>query len=154
MYIRSERGFTLIEMLVVIAIVALIAAFALPQFSGAQAKAAMTSTAHRLAAGLRSTRSLAMARGHSEAFSLDIAHGLYRAGMGAAQPVDKNVGLTLVTASQERIDAAAGSIRFFADGSSTGGGIGLRAGTRNTLILVDWLTGRVSIVEGADAATR
>jgi type II secretion system protein H len=61
MYINSERGFTLIEMLVVIAIVALIAAFALPQFSGAQAKAAMTSTAHRLAAGLRSTRSLAMA---------------------------------------------------------------------------------------------
>jgi general secretion pathway protein H len=151
---RSERGFTLIEMLVVIAIVALIAAFALPQFSGAQAKADMTSTAHRLAAGLRSTRSLAMTHGRSEAFSLDTAHGLYRSGTGAAQVIDKKVGLTLVTASQERIDAAAGSIRFFADGSSTGGGIGLRAGARNALILVDWLTGRVSIVEGADAQTR
>jgi general secretion pathway protein H len=151
---RAESGFTLIEMLVVIAIVALIAALALPQFSGAQTKAAMTSTTHRLAAGLRSTRSLAMAQGRSEAFSLDLAHGLYRAGAGAVQPVDAHIGLTLVTASQERIDAAAGDIRFFADGSSTGGGIGLRAGTRRALILVDWLTGRVSIVEGADAARR
>jgi general secretion pathway protein H len=151
---RSERGFTLIEMLVVIAIIALIGAFVLPQFSGAQAKAEMTSTARRLAAGLRSTRSLAMAHGRSEAFSLDIAQGLYRAGTGTAQRVGKNIGLTLVTASQERIDAAAGNIRFFADGSSSGGGIGLRAGTRNALILVDWLTGRVSIAEGADAATR
>jgi general secretion pathway protein H len=151
---RAERGFTLIEMLVVIAIIALIAGLALPQFSGAQAKAAMTSTTHRLAAGLRSTRSLAMAHGQSETFSLDIARGLYRPGTGATQPIDKTVGLTLVTASQERIDAAAGDIRFFADGSSTGGGIGLRVGTRRALILVDWLTGRVSIVEGADAARR
>jgi general secretion pathway protein H len=151
---RSEDGFTLIEMLVVIAIVALIAAFTLPQFSGAQAKADMTSTAHRLAAGLRSTRNLAMAYGRSEAFSLDIAHGLFRAGTAVVQPVDKSIGLTLVTASRERIDTAAGSIRFFADGSSTGGGIGLRAGARNALILVDWLTGRVSIVEGPDATRR
>ncbi|HEX4193875.1 MAG TPA: type II secretion system protein, partial [Stellaceae bacterium] len=97
---RADSGFTLIEMPVVIAIVALIA------------------------------------------------------GTGAVQPVDKTVGLTLVTASQERIDAAPGDIRFFADGSSTGGGIGLHAGARGALILVDWLPGRVSIVEGADAARR
>jgi general secretion pathway protein H len=151
---RSERGFTLIEMLVVIAIMGLVAAFALPQFSSAQAKADMTNTARRLAAGLRSTRSLAMAQGRAEAFSLDIAHSVYRAGTGASQPVATNVGLVLVTASQERINPAAGSIRFFADGSSTGGGIGLRAGTRSALVLVDWLTGRVSIEEGGDAATR
>ncbi len=151
---RAERGFTLIEMLVVIAIIALIAAFALPQFTSAQAKADMSSAARRLAAGLRSTRSLAMTQGRSEAFSLDIAHRLYRSGSGVTQAIDKNVGLTLVTASRERIDAVTGSIRFYADGSSTGGGIGVRAGTRNALILVDWLTGRVSVVEGADAATR
>jgi general secretion pathway protein H len=154
MAMRSEHGFTLIEMLVVIAIIALIGALALPQFSGAQGKADMTSTARRLAAGLRSTRSLAMAHGRAEAFALDTAHGLYRAGTGAAQPVGKNIGLTLVTASRERIDSATGSIRFFADGSSTGGGIALRAGPRNSLILVDWLTGRVSLVEGADARAR
>jgi general secretion pathway protein H len=144
---RADSGFTLIEMLVVIAIIALIGAFVLPQFSGAQAKADMNSTAHRLAAGLRTTRSLAMAHGRSEMFTVDVAHGLYRAGAGATQAIDKQVRVTLVTASQERIDAAAGNIRFFADGSSTGGGLSLRAGTRSALVLVDWLTGRVSIEE-------
>lgn len=151
---RGERGFTLIEMLVVIAIVALIAVLALPEFSGAQAKADMTSTARRLAAGLRSTRSLAMAQGRSETFSLDTAHRLYRSGVGAVQTVDKNIALTLVTASREKINAAAGGIRFFSDGSSTGGGIGLHASAGSALILVDWLTGRVSVVEGVDAARR
>jgi general secretion pathway protein H len=68
--------------------------------------------------------------------------------------IEMLVGLTLVTASQERIDAAAGNIRFFADGSSSGGGIGLHAGARDAVLLVDWLPGRVSIVEGADAARR
>src|SRR5579872_7309130 len=108
---RAESGFTLIEMLVVIAIIALIGAFVLPQFSGAQAKADMSSAARRLAAGLRSTRSLAMAHGRSEAFTVDVAHGLYRAGTGAAQAIDKHVGVTLITASQEKIDVAAGNIR-------------------------------------------
>lgn len=151
---RSDRGFTLIEMLVVIAIVALLAAFALPRFSSAEAKADLSSTARILAAGLRSTRSLAMAQGRSEAFTVDIAHRLFRAGTGAPQPMTKTLDLTLVTASRERLDAAVGSIRFYADGSSTGGGISLRSDTRGALVLVDWLTGRVSIVEVPDAATR
>src|SRR6185312_8728870 len=118
----SERGFTLIELLVVLAIVSLIAAFALPQFSGAQAKAEMSSTARAIAAGLRSTRSFAMLHGRSAAFTLDVAHGVYRFHGTAPQSVAKTVRLALVTASRERVDGDTGSIRFFADGSSTGGG--------------------------------
>ena len=47
-----------------------------------------------------------------------------------------------------------GRIQFFADGSSTGGGVLLATGKSCGQVLVDWLTGRVSIAEGADAATR
>ena len=36
-------------------------------------------------------------------------------------------------------------IRFFADGSSTGGRLRLDSGTRHSGITVDWLTGRVTV---------
>ena len=38
-----------------------------------------------------------------------------------------------------------GAIRFYPDGSSTGGRITVSSGERKFLVDVDWLTGRVSI---------
>jgi general secretion pathway protein H len=40
-----------------------------------------------------------------------------------------------------------GSIRFFPDGSSTGGSISLASGRETHTVVVDWLTGRVRISE-------
>ena len=37
------------------------------------------------------------------------------------------------------------TIRFYSDGSSTGGRITVASGERKYLVDVDWLTGRVSI---------
>ena len=147
-----SRGFTLIELLVALAIAALIAALALPVLSRAQAKAELRSTADQLAAGLRAVRGAAMAHGRSEIFVLDVRQGVFRAGAAAPGRVTKAVRLALVTATQERIDAETGSIRFFPDGTSTGGGIALSEAEGRVLVLVDWLTGRVSIAAGAGNA--
>ena len=94
-----------------------------------------------------------MTHGRSEAFVVDTASGAFRAG-SAAEPrhVARGVGLTLVTATQEQIDERTGDIRFFADGGSTGGGIRLVKGNIREQVLVDWLTGRVSIGDGTHAA--
>jgi general secretion pathway protein H len=152
---RRNNGFTLIELLVVLAIASLVAALALPQLSGAQTKADLRTTARAIAAGLRIARNAAMTRGRAEAFSVDVAHGAFRAGSGAAvQPVAKAIHLVLVTATEERIDADSGDIRFFPDGTSTGGGIALSEGDRRAEVLVDWLTGRISIGGASDAARR
>jgi general secretion pathway protein H len=148
-----QGGFTLIEMVVTLAILAFVAALALPQLSGAQAKTDLRSAARELAAGLRTVRSQAMAHGRSDTFAIDTAQGAFRAGTGATvRRVGKSIRLVLVTATQERIDANSGSIRFFPDGTSTGGGISLSEGKRNALVLVDWLTGRVSFGSDGDVA--
>ena len=42
-------------------------------------------------------------------------------------------------------DDKVGAIRFYPDGSSTGGRITVASGERKYLVDVDWLTGRVSI---------
>jgi general secretion pathway protein H len=43
--------------------------------------------------------------------------------------------------------ANVGEIRFFPDGSSTGGEITLAGGNAHRYVQVDWLTGRVAVYE-------
>ena len=149
----TQRGFTLIEVVVVLAILALVTALALPLMSGAQSKADTQTAAREVAAGLRTTRDLAMMHGHAEAFSIDTASGAFRAGSTTSpRRIPRGVRLILITTTEDRIGETAGRIRFFPDGSSTGGGVQLSKGNSRNEVLVDWLTGRVSIGAGADAA--
>ncbi len=151
----EQRGFTLIEMLVVLTIAALIVGLALPRLTGAEEKATLRTAAHQIAAALRETRSLAMTRGRSEAFVIDTANGAFRAGPTAAPGrLPRSIRLALVTVTAERDSASEGRIQFFADGSSTGGGVLLASGKAHSQVLVDWLTGRISLAERADAASR
>jgi general secretion pathway protein H len=148
----AQRGFTLIEVIVALGILALITASALPLLFGAGAKADARVAAREIAAGLRMTRNLAMLRGHAEAFLIDSASGAFRAGSTAApRRIPGDVRLILFTTIGERRNATAGSIRFFPDGSSTGGGVRLRAGNSRAEVLVDWLTGHLTIGDGTHA---
>jgi hypothetical protein len=45
--------------------------------------------------------------------------------------------------ANKRLDV--GVIRFFGDGSSTGGSVTILQGERRSDVTVDWLTGRVSL---------
>ncbi len=149
---RAQRGFTLIEVVVVLGVLALVTALVLPMLSGTQARADVQSSARILAAALRSTRNLAMTHGHTEAFTVDTTTGAYHAGSSAAaRQITSGVSLALVTVTQEVVDEHTGSIRFFSDGSSTGGGIRLTKGKNRYQVLVDWLTGRVAIGDSVDA---
>ncbi len=136
-----------------IGVLALVTGLVLPLLTGTQAKADITASARELAAALRTTRSAAMTHGRSEAFVIDTTTGAFRAGASAApRRIARGVSLVLVTSTQEQIDERIGDIRFFADGSSTGGGIRLIKGNVRDQVLVDWLTGRVSIGDDAHAA--
>jgi len=48
---------------------------------------------------------------------------------------------------QESPNDDTGGIRFFPDGSSTGGRISVARGQRTLVVEVDWLLGRVSVNE-------
>ena len=56
------------------------------------------------------------------------------------------IDLELLTVATELGGGGArGGIRFFPDGSSTGGRVTLSHGSRQYFVDVDWLTGRVSV---------
>lgn len=146
----SARGFTLIELLVVLAIVglvlALIPGFMLRSQPGLDVEVA----ARAIADGLRQARSQAMVSNRDQVFALDVDERQFRAGRD--QPLnqlDRNLDLRLYTAQAELLDATRGQIRFFPDGSSTGGAIGLNLDDQEVEVRIDWLTGQVEIARAA-----
>ncbi|NUO73309.1 MAG: type II secretion system protein GspH, partial [Frateuria sp.] len=54
--------------------------------------------------------------------------------------------VSITSAREDQANATTGRIRFFPDGSSTGGHIVLQRGARRWQINVAWLTGAVSVV--------
>lgn len=142
-------GFTLLELLLVLVIsatgYALLVRFAGGGLSGAQLKGA----ARTVAAGLRDARGQAIASQESVALAVDLdKRSVEVSGSGQPRELPERLEIQLYTAQSEVASERRGAIRFYPDGSSTGGRVTLAAGERKLLVDVDWLTGRVSIKEG------
>lgn len=145
---QAERGFTLVEVLIVMAILALILAVVPPLFSSSLSSATLKAAARDVAAGLRHARSEAITLNKEVRFRLDVeAHSFTIGDDKGALSLPSDVELVLFTATSEVLDDQTGMIRFFADGSSTGGGITLIDEDRKFEVMVDWLTGRVTILD-------
>jgi general secretion pathway protein H len=141
---REPNGLTLIETMVALAIMGFILTLALPMISGGQGRADLRTAADTISGALRAVRSRAIAQNHEEVFLVDTDRAQYHA--SGAEPVSlpRNIKLMLFTTTQEQIAAGVGAIRFYSDGSSTGGGVSLIKGDARYDVLVNWLTGRVS----------
>ena len=143
----STSGFTLIELLVVLFILALVAAFVIPSLGRGEA-VEIKSAARSLAAGLRHTRNHALNVNRSATLSLDVAKREFRLpGEERVRKLPGRVDIVLFTARSERESEARATIRFFPDGTSTGGRITLSTERLRYLVDVDWLTGRVNVIE-------
>jgi len=142
----SARGFTLFELLVVLAIMALFFGIALPRFSKALPSVQLKDAALEIAAGLRGARSRAIARNQQSLFVLDLASRRFAiSGAQAVQDLPEGVELSLIAPRAEQLGDQRGAIRFFPDGSSTGGRVGIKKGVKAYYVGVDWLTGRTTI---------
>jgi general secretion pathway protein H len=64
-------------------------------------------------------------------------------------PFAEDIDVSLVVAEEEFSEGEQGNIRFFGDGSSTGGRITLEWGNQLRRIDVNWITGEVSISDAA-----
>lgn len=143
-----SRGYTLMEVLVVLAIVGLVLA-AIPLMAGDRRPGAETrAAAIEVASALRQARSRAVAQFRSEVFILDTEKHSYRIGAdGPEKTLPEVLSLSLFTARSELEDEGTGRIRFFADGSATGGRVTLARDNRQYVVAVDWLTGSVALEE-------
>ncbi len=139
---------TLLEILVVLAIMGIVAAMVLPMLGPGVSSSALKASARQLASGLRLARSEAMATRHVTFVSLDLEGRRFKVANDPREyALPKGVELKLFTAQMDIVDEKTGAIRFYPDGGSNGGRITIAAGDRKYEVDVDWLTGRVAILD-------
>ena len=136
-------GFTLVEMLVVLAIIALTTTFAVPLLSGGSEGLRLDMASSELAAALRVTRSAAIARNVQMILMVDVDHRTFGSPVVSARPFAPNIEAKLTFAAGMRSGFSDGGFQFFPDGSSTGGDVTLSLRGKQAKLCVDWLTGIV-----------
>ena len=141
------RGHTLIEVLVVLGIVALILTLVPPLFRNTLDQSQVRTAVRELAAGLRHARERAINTREDSLLIVDTSERSFVIdGHKVRLSLPQNADLSLTTAETEKIDDHTGAIRYFADGSSTGGQIQLIFDEQDNRIDVNWLTGKVVVL--------
>jgi general secretion pathway protein H len=142
-----QQGFTLLEMVCVLAIIALLAAVLLPVIPRETSRSRLQAYALQAAALLKMDRDAAIRRHINVATLVDAGDRAIRSGVSQATirvPADVRFDAVLPQTCQRQ--AALSTIRFFSDGTSCGGTIVLTRFDAGYEVRVNWLTGRVEIV--------
>jgi general secretion pathway protein H len=138
-----EAGFTLIEMLVVLTILALTTTLILPLVSGGSPGGRLQMAASDLASAFRLTRSAAITRNTSLNLMIDVDKRTFSSAVISQRSFAPDIDARLTFASGLGSGRSDGGFRFFSDGSSTGGDVTLSLRGKRTTLCVDWLTGVV-----------
>ena len=144
---RGRRGYTLVELLVVLVLMSGLLALVPPLFGGGVSTTELRSVAREMLAAMRHARSTAVSTREPVAFTLDLEHHSYRVDDRKTVTLPEALELELVTGESELRGQGAGAITFYSDGSSSGGALTLVAEARSVRLDVDWISGRVTLRE-------
>jgi general secretion pathway protein H len=143
----AERGFTLLEMVCVLAIIALLAAVLLPFIPRETSRARLQAYALQTATLLNADRVAAISRRTSVATLVDAgARAIHSGARPDSIHIPDDVRFDAILPETCRQKAALSTISYFANGTSCGGAIALTRFDAGFEIRVNWLTGRVEIV--------
>jgi general secretion pathway protein H len=141
-------GFTLLELIIVLVIIASVSVIGLRFAAGGISNTELKSNARQVAAALRLARSEALTLRKEVGVTISLDKHLYRVSTEDKDgQLNSQIELKLFTAEEYVQDQSTGTIQFFPDGSSSGGRVTLIAGAIQYEVDVDWLTGRVAILD-------
>jgi general secretion pathway protein H len=143
----SQTGFSLLEMVCAMALIAILAAVLLPIAPRQTSRARLQAYALETATLLKSDRNAAIRAGADVSTLVDAPSRAIRSGATSQTiriPDDVRFDALLPRTCQQR--AVLSAISFFADGMSCGGAITLARLDMAYEIRVNWLTGRIEIV--------
>lgn len=106
----------------------------------------MKSAARDLVSALRYARGQALISQQQTLLTIDLDNNTYLiSSRDKIYTVPEAIEIALVTAQTEQLGEGQGSIRFFPDGSSTGGKITLAVADNQWQVYINWLTGDIQM---------
>lgn len=158
---QSAAGFSLLEVILVLVIMGLMLGVIATSLSEGPV---LRKSTREIASSLRHARSLAILRQQEVVWSMDVRNKEFWLSETESTPTERfvaqralteNVAIVrrhlheaidakLHTASTEVISAQQANIRFYPDGSSTGGSVELSFKGEQFKVNVEWISGRVS----------
>lgn len=148
--LKPVRGFTLIELIIVLLISVLGFAAISSNISSGNQTTKLQAVARDIASALRYAHGQAMVSRQTVSVTINLDDNNYRvSNRSKIYRFSEEIEVSLVVAEEEFNAGGEGSIRFFADGSSTGGRITLEWGQQLRRVDVNWITGEVTINDTA-----
>lgn len=141
----NSRGFTLVELMMVMVIIAAVMGLVATSMSSSISSAEARAASRKLVASLRYTRARAILDKTEQVLLVDTENRSYQAPGRKQVNLPEGVDLTITTARSELTSESVAGIRFFPDGGSTGGHIELTVNGREYRIDVAWLTGETKL---------
>lgn len=146
---RRPSGFSLLEMLLVVALIAVASTLAAMALTGGLDGMRLRSSAKEIAAQLRYTRAQAIATGQPQRFVVEPREHRWRAPNDKRGRIPESLAVSFTGAREAQSRAGEGGILFFPDGGSTGGRVQLQAQQAAWRVDVAWLTGEVKLSRAA-----
>lgn len=143
-----QRGFSLLEMLLVVSLIAATGLLAAGVLTGGLDRMQLKSTAQEIASQLRYTRAHAIATGSPQRFTIDPVAHAWQAADDRNGDVPERLGVTFTGAREVQARNDEGAILFFGDGASTGGRVQISFRDAAWNVDVAWLTGEVTLRRG------
>ncbi|MFT3806954.1 GspH/FimT family pseudopilin [Arenimonas sp.] len=142
---RRNAGFTLLELMIVVVLIVGSAALAAMVIGDRMPGQQLRGAAREVAAQLRYTRAQAIASGRPQVFTLDARTRQWLGPQRRHGELPPEIEIKATTARIEQRQADSASVRFFPQGSSTGGRFVLYRERAAWQVDIDWLTGQVNL---------
>ncbi len=143
---HRSKGFTLLELLIVLAIIVVGFSVVALNLSSGTGTLEHKAVVRDVVSALRYARGQALMLHQEMTVAFDLANNTYKvSGREEAYSIPETIAVTVVTAQSELTGEGQGNIRFFADGSSTGGRVVLDRGEVSMQIDINWLTGQLEV---------
>lgn len=153
MPVHRQRGFTLLEIVLVIVLAALAFTLMPRLFGSGVSGTELKSSVRSIASSMKLARDAAINTRREAFVTVNVqSHEVSTTFDRRVLKLHDDIALKLFTAQADQISADTARFRFYPDGSSNGGRITLIANTREFAIDIDWLTGRVTVSDSAQTA--